>query len=75
MPIVAGEITAAILQVLMDFSNINRDEKWARFMILCLALLYLGRETLEAIEYNILRQAQILVGLSSWAGSANVLEV
>ena len=78
-----GEITAMILQVLMERSDANRDEKWARFMILGLALLYLGCqeesdttiETLKAVDHNISKQAQILVEICSWAGSTNVLKV
>ena len=78
-----GEITGTILQVLMERSAANLDEKWARFMTLGLALLYLGcqeesdatLETLKAIEHNISKQAQILVEICSWAGSTNVLKV
>jgi len=58
-------------------------EKWARFLILGLALLYLGRqdtsdatiETLKAIPHSISKQAQILVEICSFAGSSNVLKV
>lgn len=78
-----GEITATILQALMERSDENLDEKWARFMILGLALLYLGSqeasdatlETLKAIEHGISKQAQVLVDVCSWAGSTNVLKV
>lgn len=37
-----GEITSTILQTLMEREDKALDEKWARFMALGLALLYLG---------------------------------
>ncbi|KAL5525680.1 hypothetical protein ACEPAG_7016 [Sanghuangporus baumii] len=78
-----GEIAATILQALMEREEPALDEKWARFMALGLALLYLGQqeasdatlETLKAIEHNVSKQAQILVEICSWAGSTNVLKV
>jgi 26S proteasome regulatory subunit N1 len=38
-----GEITSTILQTLMEREDKYLDEKWARFMALGLALLYLGQ--------------------------------
>lgn len=78
-----GEIAATVLQALMERSDSALDEKWARFMILGLALLYLGNqeasdatlETLKAIEHNISKQAQILVDICAYAGTTNVLKV
>ena len=78
-----GEIAATILQALMEREPAALEDKWARFMILGLALLYLGQqeasdatlETLKAIEHGISKQAQILVEICSWAGSTNVLKV
>jgi len=54
-----GEIAGSILQVLMERDEDALREKWARFMVLGLALLYVGRqdaseatlETLKAIEH------------------------
>ena len=37
-----GEIAGTILQVLMERSDDALSEKWARFMVLGLALLYVG---------------------------------
>ena len=37
-----GEITSTILQALMERTEDQLDEKWARFMTLGLALLYVG---------------------------------
>ena len=38
-----GEITSTILQTLMERDPKQLDEKWARFMALGLALLYVGK--------------------------------
>lgn len=48
-----GEISETILQVLMEKSekgDKSLDEKWARFMVLGLGLLYLGKHLLSSIE-------------------------
>jgi len=78
-----GEITGTILQTLMDRDEAHLGEKWARFMALGLALLYLGRqdasdvtlETLKTIPHALAKQAQILVEVCAFAGSGNVLKV
>lgn len=78
-----ADVTMTILQTLMEREPSQLDEKWTRFMILGLALLYLGRqdasdatlETLKAIEHSISKQAQILVDICSYAGTTNVLKV
>ncbi|KAH8117921.1 26S proteasome regulatory complex, non-ATPase subcomplex, Rpn1 subunit [Phellopilus nigrolimitatus] len=78
-----GEIAGTILQALMERDDDALDEKWARFMVLGLALLYLGcqdasdatLETLKAIEHSISKQAQVLVEICSYAGTTNVLKV
>ena len=78
-----GEITPTILQSMMERDPAQLDDKWARFMILGLALLFLGKqdesdatiETLKAIEHPISKQAQVLVDMCSYAGTGNVLKV
>ncbi|KAH7104979.1 26S proteasome regulatory complex, non-ATPase subcomplex, Rpn1 subunit [Auriculariales sp. MPI-PUGE-AT-0066] len=78
-----GEITGTILQTLMERDEAHLGEKWARFMALGLALLYLGRqdasdvtiETLKTIPHALAKQAQILVEVCAFAGSGNVLKV
>ncbi|KAJ6571764.1 armadillo-type protein [Mycena capillaripes] len=81
-----GEITGTILQTLMEKAERNDaglDEKWARFMVLGLGLLYLGLqdasdttiETLKAIEHPISKTAQIVVEACAFAGTGNVLKV
>lgn len=45
-----GEVTSTILQTLMEKcerGDKSLDEKWARFMVLGLGLLYLGMSLLE----------------------------
>lgn len=78
-----GEITPTILQTMMEREPSQLDDKWARFMSLGLALLFLGRqdssdatiETLKAIEHPISKQTQVLVDMCSYAGTGNVLKV
>ncbi|KAF5336461.1 hypothetical protein D9611_006460 [Ephemerocybe angulata] len=81
-----GEITATILQTLMEKAESedkSLDEKWARYMALGLGLLYLGLqdssdatiETLKAIDHPISKTAQVLVEACSFAGTGNVLRV
>lgn len=78
-----GEITPTILQTMMEREPSQLNDKWARFMSLGLALLFLGQqdasdatiETLKAIEHPISKQAQVLVDMCSYAGTGNVLKV
>jgi 26S proteasome regulatory subunit N1 len=78
-----GEITPTILQTMMEREPAQLDEKWARFMSLGLALLFLGQqdasdatiETLKAIEHPIAKQAQVFVDMCSFAGTGNVLKI
>ncbi|KAI0674418.1 armadillo-type protein [Trametes maxima] len=78
-----GEVASTILQTLMEREDKYLDEKWARFMVLGLALLYLGLQdasdatiaTLKAIEHQISQTAVVLVDMCSFAGTGNVLKV
>ncbi|OSX63471.1 hypothetical protein POSPLADRAFT_1180395 [Postia placenta MAD-698-R-SB12] len=78
-----GDIASTILQTLMERDDKQLEEKWSRYMLLGLALLYLGLqdgsdatiETLRAIEHPISKQAVILVEACSYAGSGEVLKV
>ncbi len=78
-----GEITPTILQSMFERDPAQLDDKWSRFMILGLALLFLGKqdesdatiETLKAIDHPISKQAQVLVDMCSYAGTGNVLKV
>ncbi|KZT70492.1 26S proteasome regulatory complex, non-ATPase subcomplex, Rpn1 subunit [Daedalea quercina L-15889] len=78
-----GEIASTILQTLMEREDKQLEEKWTRFMLLGLALLYLGLqdgsdatiETLKAIEHPMSKHAVILVQTCSYAGTGDVLKV
>lgn len=79
-----GEISSTILQTLMERDSKQLDEKWARYMALGLALLYVGLQdatdaivsALQAIEHEpISNQAQVLVDMCAYAGTGNVLKV
>ncbi|CAO1633048.1 unnamed protein product [Jaminaea pallidilutea] len=78
-----GEATATILQTMMEREPSTLDSKWSRFLILGLALLYLGRqdesdatiETLKAIEHPISKQAGVLVDACSYSGNGDVLKI
>lgn len=78
-----GEITPTILQFMMEREPSDLDSNWTRFMILGLALLFLGQqdesdatiETLKAIEHPVSKQAQVLVDVCSYAGTGDVLKI
>ncbi|KAI0312775.1 26S proteasome regulatory complex non-ATPase subcomplex Rpn1 subunit [Amylostereum chailletii] len=80
-----GEASSVILQTFMEREDKYLAEKWARFMGLGLALLYLGVqgtdsydatiETLKAIPHTISHQTQIMVEMCAYAGTGNVLKV
>jgi 26S proteasome regulatory subunit N1 len=78
-----GEITSAILETFMERDEMQLNDKWARFMGLGLALLFLGRqdasdatiETLKAIPHALAKQTLILTEICSFAGTSNVLKV
>ena len=78
-----GEIASTILQTLMERDDKQLEEKWTRFMLLGLALLYLGLqdgsdatiETLKAIEHPLSKQAVVLVQTCSYAGTGDVLKI
>ncbi|KAI0372041.1 26S proteasome regulatory complex non-ATPase subcomplex Rpn1 subunit [Pilatotrama ljubarskyi] len=78
-----GEIASTILQTLMEREDKQLDEKWGRYMVLGLALLYLGLQdasdatiaTLKAIEHQISQLAVVMVDMCSFAGTGNVLKV
>ncbi|KAI9063544.1 26S proteasome regulatory complex non-ATPase subcomplex Rpn1 subunit [Trametes sanguinea] len=78
-----GEIASTILQTLMEREDKQLDEKWARYMVLGLGLLYLGLQdasdatiaTLKAIEHQVSQLAVVVVDMCSFAGTGNVLKV
>ncbi|CAO1638167.1 unnamed protein product [Parajaminaea phylloscopi] len=78
-----GEIVPTILQTMMEREPTALDSKWTRFMILGLALLFLGQqeesdatiEILRAIEHPVCKQAEVLVDACSYAGNGDVLKI
>ncbi|TFK22375.1 26S proteasome regulatory complex, non-ATPase subcomplex, Rpn1 subunit [Coprinopsis marcescibilis] len=81
-----GDVTETILQALMERAEAedkSLDEKWAKFLVLGLGLVYLGLqdasdatiETLKVINHPISKTAQVLVEALSFAGTGNVLRV
>jgi 26S proteasome regulatory subunit N1 len=50
-----GEVAGTILQTLMEREQKFLDEKWTRFMILGLALLYLGKQSLNYLDSPVLK--------------------
>ncbi|KAI0088858.1 armadillo-type protein [Irpex rosettiformis] len=79
-----GEITGTILQTLMERDSKQLDEKWARYLCLGLALLYVGLQdatdaimvALQAIDHDaVSNQAQVLVDMCAYAGTGDVLKV
>ncbi|KAK0552854.1 proteasome regulatory particle base subunit [Tilletia horrida] len=81
------EIGPTILQTIMERegSTLHEGEgaKWSRFLVLGLALLYLGRqdesdaaiELLKAIEGPLAKAAGVLVDMCAYAGTGNVLKI
>ncbi|WFC99485.1 proteasome regulatory particle base subunit [Malassezia yamatoensis] len=78
-----GEIVSSILQTMMEREPSDLGSRWARFLALGLALLFVGQqdqsdatiETLKAIEHPLSREVQILVDATSYAGTGNVLKI
>eukprot|EP01137_Pigoraptor_chileana_P004075 Opistho-2@45258 len=78
-----AEITSTILQTIMEKSDAQLKDPYARFLALGLALLYLGKQeaaevtlaTLQAVSPTIGRLAGLLVDACAYAGTGNVLKV
>ncbi|KAJ2387891.1 proteasome regulatory particle base subunit [Coemansia sp. RSA 2559] len=78
-----SDVSTVILQAMMERMDSELNHKYARFMALGLALLYLGSqgtydailETLKAITHPISKQASVLIQVCAFAGSGNVLEI
>ncbi|CAM9881930.1 26S proteasome non-ATPase regulatory subunit 2 [Lampetra fluviatilis] len=78
-----GDVTSAVLQALMEKSEAELRETYAKWLALGLALTYLGRgeavETilaaLEVVPEPFRSFANVLVDVCAYAGSGNVLKV
>lgn len=78
-----GDITSTILQTLMERSEEDLRNKFARFLALGLALLFLGQqenadatiETLKVVNECIGKPACVLTEICAYAGTGNVLKI
>ncbi|GJJ69799.1 26S proteasome regulatory subunit N1 [Entomortierella parvispora] len=78
-----GEITSTILQTMLERADGQLGETYGRFMGLGLGLLHLGTrgqcdvtlETLKAIEHPIGKRTSVLVEISAYAGTGDVLHI
>lgn len=78
-----GEITSTVLQTLMEREDAELSDPFAKFMGAGLALLFLGKqdaaeaplETLKAIEHKLAKEIEVMVEISAFAASGNVLKV
>lgn len=78
------QVAEAIATTLMDEDRQKQlKDKWARFMALGLALLYLGRQEevdvildiLKAIDHPMAKPTQLLAEVCAWAGTGAVLKL
>ncbi|RUS76686.1 hypothetical protein EGW08_015541 [Elysia chlorotica] len=78
-----GEVTSTILQTMMERSEAELKETYARYLALGLALAYLGKQdavkatlmTLEVIAEPLRSMATMLVDVAAYAGTGNVLKI
>lgn len=78
-----SEVTSNIIQAFLERDQVQLSDPWARFMVLGLALLYMGKneeteeilETLKAIDHPIAQVADVLVTVCSYSGTGNVLQI
>jgi 26S proteasome regulatory subunit N1 len=78
-----SDVSEAIIQTLMESDEKRLKDKWARFMSLGLALLFLGQqeevdvlvELLKAVEHPMAHATQVLAEACAWAGTGAVLNL
>ncbi|KAG5370284.1 26S proteasome regulatory subunit rpn-1 [Yarrowia sp. C11] len=78
-----GDVVSALLGSLLERDAIQLSDKWARFMALGLALLFIGKyeeieeavETVRAIEHPLGRICETLITVCAYAGTGNVLQI
>ncbi|KAI1826515.1 armadillo-type protein [Xylaria intraflava] len=78
------DISEPFISLLMDEDRKTQlTDKWARFLVLGLGLLFFGRQeevdvvlaTLKAVEHPIGRPTYILAEICAWAGTGAVLKI
>lgn len=78
-----GDITLTILQTLLERDFNALANKYIKFMLLGLGLLYMLKteavedvlETIDAIEHPIAKTLKVLVNICAYAGTGNVLQI
>lgn len=78
-----GDVSSSILETLFTREASELKDKWARFLSLGLALLFVSRqeeaettiETLKAIDHPFSKHTQVLVNACAYAGTGNVLKI
>ncbi|KAF3938115.1 hypothetical protein ABW19_dt0207966 [Dactylella cylindrospora] len=78
-----GDVSSAILETLFSRDPTDFKDKWARFLSLGLALLFISRqeeaettiETLKAVDTSFSKHTQVLVNACAYAGTGNVLKI
>ncbi|KAK6526770.1 proteasome regulatory particle base subunit [Arthrobotrys megalospora] len=78
-----GDVSSSILETLFTREPSELKDKWARFLSLGLALLFVSRqeeaettiETLKAIDHPFSKHTQVLVNACAYAGTGNVLKI
>ncbi|KAJ8609795.1 hypothetical protein MRB53_038944 [Persea americana] len=79
-----SDVSEAIVQAFFDEERAKQlKDKWTRFMVLGLALIYFGRqeevdvilETLEAIDHPMSKPSAVLCDACAWAGTGTVLKL
>jgi 26S proteasome regulatory subunit N1 len=78
-----GEVTSTLMQTLLERSETELKETFAKFLALSIGLIYLGKgeqvevilESLKAIPEPLQSFANILVDVCAYAGTGNVLKI
>lgn len=78
-----GDVVSALLSSLLEREAFQLSDKWARFMALGLALLFIGKydeieeavETVKAIDHPISHILETLITVCAYAGTGNVLQI
>jgi len=78
-----GEVSSALLTVLMSKSDLELKDTYARLLPLSLGLLHLGKQeaadvvlsSLEVIQDPMRSVAKVMVDMCAYAGTGNVLKV
>lgn len=78
-----GDVTAVLLQAMMERPASDLESMWGRYLALALGLLFLGRqeqgevplEALKTMAEPFAKQASVICEMCAYAGTGNVLKV